>query len=173
MPAYVACERGYFREQGIDVQTAVEATAWLVPERLLRGQVEFAVIPWTRVAAANASGEPLVLICGSGCEEAAIVVRRGLAVKDVRSIALPQRGGMKDLTAAGLMSSLGWDEVETIRLPSGDAAILSVAGGGADAASMVEPYATMLEQLKIGTVIRRTGDLWPGVPGCSLVTAVR
>jgi NitT/TauT family transport system substrate-binding protein len=170
MPAYMACERGYFREQGIDVQLAVEATAWLVPERLLRGEVEFGVIPWTRVAAASVSGEPLVLVCGSGCEEAAIVVRRGLAAKDVRRVAIPQRGGMKDLTAAGLAQSLGWDEVETLRQPSGDGAILSLVGGGADAASMVEPYATMLEQLQIGTVVRRTGDLWPGAPGCSLVT---
>jgi len=170
MPAYVACERGYFREQGIDIQLEVEATAWLVPERMLRGEVQFAVIPWTRVVAASVRGEPLVLLCGSGCEEAAIVVRHGLATGEVRRVAIPQRGGMKDLTAAGLMCSLGWDDVETIRLPSGDGAILSLVGRGADAASMVEPYASMLEHLRIGTVVRRTGDLWPGAPGCSLTT---
>jgi len=170
MPAYVACERGYFREQGIDIQLEVEATAWLVPERMLRGEVQFAVIPWTRVVAASVRGEPLVLLCGSGCEEAAIVVRHGLATGEVRRVAIPQRGGMKDLTAAGLMCSLGGGDVETIRLPSGDGAILSLVGRGADAASMVEPYASMLEHLRIGTVVRRTGDLWPGAPGCSLTT---
>jgi ABC-type nitrate/sulfonate/bicarbonate transport system substrate-binding protein len=127
-------------------------------------------MPWTRVVAAAAEGEPLLLVCGSGCEEAAIVVRRGLDVDQVRKVAVPQRGGIKDLTAAGLMGSLGWDKVETIRVPSGDGAILALVGGGADAASMVEPYATLLEELKIGTVVRRTGDLWPGAPGCSLAT---
>jgi ABC-type nitrate/sulfonate/bicarbonate transport system substrate-binding protein len=35
---------------------------------------------------------------------------------------------------------------------------------------MVEPYATMFEQLGVGTVVRRTGDLWKDAPGCSLCT---
>jgi ABC-type nitrate/sulfonate/bicarbonate transport system substrate-binding protein len=170
MPAYVACERGYFREHGIDVQPTVEVSAWLVPELMLDREVEFAVIPWTRVVAASVLDEPLVLVCGSGCEEAAIVVRHGLAPEQVRTVAVPQRGGMKDLTAAAVMQKLGWEDVETIRLPSGDGAILSLVGRGADAASMVEPYASMLERLRIGTVVQRTGDLWPGAPGCSLVT---
>lgn len=170
MPAYVAYEEGYFREHGIDVELAVEATASLVPERMLRGEVPFGVIPWTRTVAASALGEPLIAVCGSGCEEAAIVVRRGVATGEVRTVAVPQRGGIKDLTAAGLTHSLGWDEAVTIRLPSGDGAILALVGEAADAACMVEPYATMLEHLGIGTVVRRTGDLWPGAPGCSLTT---
>jgi NitT/TauT family transport system substrate-binding protein len=170
MPAYMAYEEGYFREQGIDVDLVVEATASLVPERMLRGDAQFGVIPWTRTVAASALGEPLVLVCGSGCDEAAIVVRRGITMGDVRRVAVPQRGGIKDLTAVGLMHSLGWDEVVTIRLPSGDGAILALVGEAADAACMVEPYATMLERLGIGTVVRRTGDLWPGAPGCSLTT---
>jgi len=33
---------------------------------------------------------------------------------------------------------------------------------------MVEPYATMMERLGIGTAVRRTGDVWRGAPGCSL-----
>ena len=28
----------------------------------------------------------------------------------------------------------------------------------------------MMEELRIGRVVRRTGDLWPGAPGCSLRT---
>jgi ABC-type nitrate/sulfonate/bicarbonate transport system substrate-binding protein len=75
---------------------------------------------------------------------------------------------MKDLTAAGLMKELGAET--TIRLPSGDAAIIAFVGG-ADAAVMVEPYATMLEMRGLGRVVRRTGDVWPGAPGCSLATS--
>lgn len=170
LPAYVACELGFFRRNDLDVEVEIEPTAWVVPERMVRGQVAFAVIPWTRVAAAGARGEPLRLICGSGCEEAAIVVRHGLRPDRVRTLALPQFGGMKDLTALGLMHSLGWDAAEKIRFPSGDGAILALVGNGADAASMIEPYATMLAVQQIGTVIRRTGDVWPGAPGCSLAT---
>ncbi|MCW5891167.1 MAG: ABC transporter substrate-binding protein [bacterium] len=171
LPAYVAADLGLFRAHGLEVALDYAPTAWAVPERMLRGQVDFAVIPWTRVAAAGARGEPLVLICGSGCEEAALVVRRGCAPTDVARVALPQEGGMKDLTAVGLVQSLGWGEAETLRLPSGDAAILAFVGGGVDAASMVEPWATMLHHLGLGDVVRRTRDVWPGVPGCSLTTS--
>jgi len=171
LPAYVAAEVGAFRDHELDVTLEYAPTAWAVPERLARGEVDFAVIPWTRVAAAETRGEGLVLVCGSGCEEAALVVRTGCAPDQVRRIALPQEGGMKDLTAAGLVESLGWHDAETLRLPSGDAAILALVGGGVDAASMVEPWATMMVDLGLGHVVRRTGDLWPGAPGCSLATS--
>jgi ABC-type nitrate/sulfonate/bicarbonate transport system substrate-binding protein len=172
MPGYVAEAKQFFRQQDLDVQITIEPTAWVVPQRLLRGEIEFAVMPWTRVAAASARGEPLVVVCGSGCEEAAIVVRRGLSADQVRTVAIPQRGGIKDLTARGLIASLGWNDINWVRQPSGDGAILAFIGQGADAASMVEPYAAMLEGLNLGTILRRTGDLWPGAPGCSLTTTV-
>ena len=40
MPAYVAYERGYWSELGIDVAMTVEATAWLIPNRLLAARGE-------------------------------------------------------------------------------------------------------------------------------------
>lgn len=171
LPAYVAADLGLFRAHDLDVVLEYAPTAWTVPARMVHGQVDFAVMPWTRVAAAGARGEPLVLVCGSGCEEAALVVRNGCASDAVGRVALPQEGGMKDLTAVGLIQSLGWDAADTLRLPSGDAAILAFVGGGVDAASMVEPWATMLVHLGLGYVVRRTRDVWPGVPGCSLTTS--
>ena len=69
-----------------------------------------------------------------------------------------------------LLRRLGWQDVKLIRQPSGDGAILSFVGEGADAAAMVEPYAAMLEHLGLGQVLLRTGDVWPGAPGCSLTT---
>lgn len=171
-PAYVAFEKGFFAEAGVGVHLDVAATAWLVPQKLVSGESQFGVIPWTRVAAAEANDIPLVLLAGSGCEEAAIVLRTGIAAKDVKSVAVPQQGGMKDLTAMGLLEMLGWEDAEKVRMPSGDGAILALVGQGADAASMIEPYATMLEEIGIGTVIKRTGDVWPGAPGCSLATSV-
>ena len=73
----------------------------------------------------------------------------------------------------GLLEALGWSAARQIRQPSGDGAILAFVGGGVDAASMIEPYATMLEQQGLGRIIRRTGDIWPGVPGCCLTTSRR
>jgi len=106
-PAYVAYEKGFFADEGLDAHVSITPTAWMVPEQLLNGQSEFAVLPWTRVAAAESGEAPLKLLCGSGCEEAVIVVRKGLALSAVRSVAIPREGGMKDLTAMGLIDSLG------------------------------------------------------------------
>jgi ABC-type nitrate/sulfonate/bicarbonate transport system substrate-binding protein len=172
IPAYVAHERGFLADEGLEATLDLAATAWLVPQMLMNGDSHFAVIPWTRVAAAEANDLPLVLLAGSGCEEVAIVVRTGLDPSEVRRVAVPVRGGMKDLTAMGLIETLGWQDAELIRLPSGDGAILAFVGQGVDAASMVEPWATMLEELGMGRVIRRTGDVWKGAPGCSLTTTV-
>ncbi|HVP39946.1 MAG TPA: ABC transporter substrate-binding protein [Candidatus Saccharimonadales bacterium] len=173
IPIYVAHDRGFLEREGVASELVVESTAWLAPSRLHSGDTQFAVIPWTRVAASSGSEAPLVLVCGSGCEEAAIVVRRGLDPREVRRVAVPVRGGMKDLTAMGLLESLGWQGAELVRMPSGDGAIVALFGQGVDAASMVEPYATMLEELGVGTVVRRTGDVWKGAPGCSLCTTRR
>ena len=169
-PAYVAADRGLFAAAGLEPQIDIAPTAWVVPQRMAAGTLDFAVLPWTRVAAAAAEGEDMIAVCGSGCEEVALVVRPGIGLSEVRSVAVPHEGGMKDLTAAGLMKELGAET--TIRLPSGDAAIIAFVGG-ADAAVMVEPYATMLEMRGLGRVVRRTGDVWPGAPGCSLATSRR
>jgi ABC-type nitrate/sulfonate/bicarbonate transport system substrate-binding protein len=171
LPAYVAIEHGIFAAHGIAAEPIVAPTAWTVPERLRDGDVDFAVMPWTRVAAdVPRDGRRLVLVAGSGVEEAALVVRNGLAPEQVRRVAVPQEGGIKDLTAMALLRRLGWNDVQLVRQPSGDGAILSFVGLGADAAAMVEPYAAMLAHLGLGTVLLRTGDVWPGAPGCSLTT---
>jgi NitT/TauT family transport system substrate-binding protein len=172
-PAYIAQRRGLFADVGIDAHIDIAPTAWVVPSRLAAGEIDFAVLPWTRVATAKSHDEDLVLLCGSGCEEAALVVRPGIDLADVKTVAVPQEGGMKDLTAASLMQSLGLGPDDAVRLPSGDGAIIAFVGQGADAAVMVEPYATMLEVLGLGRVVRRTGDVWPGAPGCSLATSRR
>jgi ABC-type nitrate/sulfonate/bicarbonate transport system substrate-binding protein len=171
LPAYAAHACGMFADEGLESSVSVTATAWLIPEQLLSGACEFAVLPWTRVAAAETGEAPLKVLCGSGHEEAAIVVRKGMDISDVRTVAVPREGGIKDLTAMGLIESLGWGDCKQLRFPSGDGAIISFFGEGADAASMVEPYASMLEELGTGTVVRRTGDIWPGAPGCSLSAA--
>ena len=170
IPAYVAHERGFFADAGVETRLQLEPTAWTAPRALLNGEAQCAVIPWTRAALAAARGEGLVVVCGSGCEEAAVVVRRDIDVSEVRRVCVPLRGGMKDLTAMALIDSLGWQDAQVMRQPSGDGTIIALFGEGCDAASMVEPYATMMEALGIGRVVRRTGDVWPGAPGCSLTT---
>src|SRR5262245_13161745 len=94
-PAYVAHDLKFFTDTGIDARITLQPTAWVVPQQLTAGEIQFAVIPWTRVAAAAACNEDLVAVCGSGCEEAALVVRKGIELDDVETLAVPQEGGMK------------------------------------------------------------------------------
>lgn len=173
IPAYVAYGKGLFAKAGIEAKLELVATAWMVPEKLARGATDFGVIPWTRVAGGVHGESPLVVVAGSGREEAAMVVRRGADPSRVKKLAVPVEGGMKDLTGMGLLEPLGWGGVEILRLPSGDAAILALVGEAVDAAVMVEPFATMVEQLGLGTIIKGTGDLWRGAPGCSLTTSMQ
>src|ERR1700694_125849 len=94
LPAYVAIEEVFFAAQGIAAQPIMAPTAWTVPDRLRAGEVDFAVIPWTRVAADVPEGaRRLVLVAGSGVEEAALVVRTGLARGAGRGGARPGGGG--------------------------------------------------------------------------------
>ena len=172
VPAYVAHERKFFLDEGVNSEIKIEPTAWMVPTRLIHGDSQFALIPWTRVAAGEQNETPMCVLSGSGYEEAAIVVRNGIQTSEVKRVAVPLRGGMKDLTAMGLIESLGWSKAELFRQPSGDGAIISLFGQGVDAASMVEPYATMMEELGVGRIIKRTGDMWKGAPGCSLCTTM-
>lgn len=168
IPAYAACLKGFFAREDVDATFGITPTAWLVPQQLVKGDCDFAVLPWTRVAVAEEGEAPLRVVCGSGYEEAALVVQQALSNEQVNSIAVPREGGMKDLTAMGLIDTMGWSKATQLRFPSGDGAIIAFFGQGADAASMVEPYATMFEQMGTGRVVKRTGDVWPGAPGCSL-----
>ena len=173
LPAYVAYEKGFLAEAGIDAEISIAPTAWVVPQQMQSGTVQFAVIPWTRVASSCDSGIQLRVICGSGIEEAAIVLQPGVAPEEVTKVAVPHEGGIKDLTAMSLVQTMGWQDAELVRMPSGDGAILAFLGEGGHAASMIEPYATILEERGLGKTIKRTGDVWPGAPGCSLSTTAR
>lgn len=170
LPAYVAQKKGFFRDFDIEADFTIVPTAWLVPEQMVRGEVQFSIIPWTRIASCRSIGMPLKVICGSGLEEAAIVVKTGVSRDEVEKICVPHEGGMKDLTAMGFIKKLGWEDRRLVRMPSGDGAILAFLGEGGEAASMIEPYATILKERGIGTIISRTGDVWKGAPGCSLST---
>ena len=173
MPAYIACDLGFFRDVGIEVEVAVAPTAWVVPQRMAAGDIQFAVIPWTRVAACCDAGLELRVVCGSGIEEAAIVLQPGLNPEQVTQVAVPHEGGIKDLTAMSLVQTMGWQDAGLVRMPSGDGAILSFLGEGGHAASMIEPWATILNERGLGKTIKRTGDVWPGAPGCSLTTTAQ
>ncbi len=177
MPAYIAHEKGFFKELGLDISYSINPAAWVLPAKLISGEISFGIIPWTRTVSARDNGDDMVVIAGSGYEEAATVVRRDSGITRLselkgKRISLPAEGGMKDLTSQALFKKydITPENTEIIRLPSGDAAMLSLLSGRADATTNVEPYATMAVKLGIGKVIARGKDVLPKTPGCSITT---
>ncbi len=177
MPAYIAHEKGFFKELGLDISYSINPAAWVLPTKLISGEISFGIIPWTRTVSARDNGDDMVVIAGSGYEEAATVVRRDSGITRLselkgKRISLPAEGGMKDLTSQALFKKydITPENTEIIRLPSGDAAMLSLLSGRADATTNVEPYATMAVKLGIGKVIARGKDVLPKTPGCSITT---
>jgi len=180
MPGYVAYEKGFFKDQGLDVSCSVDPTAWILADKLISGDISFGIVPWTRVVSARDRGDDLIVISGSGYEETATVVRRDANINSLselkgKRISLPVEGGMKDLTSQALFKKYGItpQNTEILRLPSGDAAMLALLSGRVDATTNVEPYATMAVELGIGKIIARGKDILPKVPGCSLTTTDR
>ncbi|MDI6889274.1 MAG: ABC transporter substrate-binding protein [Methanocellales archaeon] len=177
MPAYIAYEKGFFKELGLDVSYSIDPTAWLLPAKLISGEISFGILPWTRTVSARDNRDNLVVIAGSGYEEPATVVRRGAEINSLselkgKRISLPAAGGMKDLTSQALFKKydITPENTEIIRLPSGDAAMLALLSGRVDATTNVEPYATMAVELGIGKIIARGKDVLPKTPGCSVTT---
>lgn len=177
MPAYIALKKGFFREVGLDVSYSVDPTAWLLPDKLLSGKISLAILPWTRTVSARDQGGNLVVIAGSGFEEPAVVVRRDSQINSLselkgRKISLPAAGGMKDLTSQALFKqhNMTPENTDILRLPSGDAAMLSLLSGMVDATTNVEPFAAMAVELGIGKILARGEDILPGTPGCSVAT---
>ena len=177
MPAYIAYEKGFFRELGLDISYSINAAAWLLPAKLISGEISFGILPWTRTVSARDNGDNMVVIAGSGYEEPATIVRRDSGITCLselkgKRISLPAEGGMKDLTSQALFKKydITPENTEIIRLPSGDAAMLSLLSGRADATTNVEPYATMAVKLGMGKIIARGKDMLPKTPGCSITT---
>lgn len=173
LPAYVAIEKGYFEEKGLDVDYKIDPTAWLVPEQLNNGDLTFSIMPWTRTVSARNEDKDLLVLAGSGYEETAVVVNKKSDIDDLsdlsgKKISLPAIGGMKDITSQKMFekNNISSDETEVYRMPSGDAALISFLSGEVDATTNVEPFSTLAVELGVGEIIARGGDILPKSPGC-------
>ncbi|PTD94666.1 hypothetical protein C9439_01280 [archaeon SCG-AAA382B04] len=178
LPAYIAMEKGYLDDKGFDYDYKIDPTAWLVPDQLVKGELTFSIMPWTRTVSARDEGNDLLVIGGSGYEETAVVVNKESDIQNLddlngKKISLPAVGGMKDITSQKLFEDYGIssDETEVYRMPSGDAAVLSFLSGEVDATTNVEPFSTLAVELGVGEIIARGGDILPKSPGCSVTAS--
>ncbi|OKY77999.1 MAG: ABC-type nitrate/sulfonate/bicarbonate transport system periplasmic component [Candidatus Methanohalarchaeum thermophilum] len=177
LPAYVAMEKDLFEEKGLDVEYDLDPTAWLLPDKLVSGQLDFTIMPWTRTVKSREQGKETVIVSGSGYEETAVVANKKSDINELEDmkghkISLPARGGMKDLTTMFLFKNnvISQENMDIYRMPSGDAAMLSFLSEEVDLTTNVEPYAMLAVEMGIGKIIGRGKDILPKSPGCSVTT---
>lgn len=159
-PVFVAAEKGYYAEEGLDVTLEPFAGGGNLAALTASGQLQAAAtgagpalwnavaldLPLTVVAPGHREGNPVatpLMISRESCETGAISRVADLAGK---SVAVNARGATEYWLAQALgTGGLTLDDVDLRTLAFPDA-VLALAGGALDAAMVAEPLATKAEQ---------------------------
>jgi NitT/TauT family transport system substrate-binding protein len=182
VPIYVAFDRGYFSQEGLDVDMQVLNDNSAIIQTLATNQSQFALTtPDPVIFNAIARGIDIKIVAPSTVNSqtdkpAQFIVRQDLidtgTVKtesDLRglNVAVPAQSSQwyveKTLSLGGL--TLKDVNVTVIRTPDVLAAFSSKA---IDAAWVPEPVATAINAQGIGKTIRITGELYPGAVAAAL-----
>jgi NitT/TauT family transport system substrate-binding protein len=169
-PVFVALEKGYYAEQGLDVELEPFAGG---PDPIIltgSGELDFAAIgagpafwnaaatglPVEIVAPGHAEGSPVatpLMISKQSCDSGAIT---GVADLQGKKVSVNARGATEYWLAQALgTAGLTLDDVDLQVLPFPDA-VAALASGAVDAAMVGEPLATKAEQ--DGIAVRLLSD---------------
>ena len=170
---FIATDRGYFREEGVDLETIVFSNASEMIPALATEQLETAVVgPNPAMLNAVARGVPMKVVLDQGSfrpgqGHQALVVRkevyergRGHRLEDLRGLSMAITPPGKGTTtacalAAGLQrAGLSLDDLDIQPLSFPDM-VGAFANGAVDSAMMSEPF--MTRSLRQGTIVRVMG----------------
>lgn len=174
---YVAREKGFFTEEGLDVREGGAFNA---------GPEEMSAFSAGDLDMGYAGTAPIVTFTGQDMADvkivaqanmvgSAIVVRNGLEAEDVaalkgRTIAVPGYSTVQDFLLRTALKKAGvGDKDVNIIVVKPPEMIPALAGGQIDAAVAWEPYPSMMVAQKAGRVLIRSGRIWPHHPCCMLV----
>ena len=178
---YVAFERGYYREEALDVSfQALPSTQ--VAQALTVNQIDVGVVnPDPALFNAMQRGLDIKLVAAlsrnaPGDKPASLVVRRDLvdrgryaSPKDLRGAIIAVPGPQSQFYVDRFMARDGLSiadvKLTTLRLPDMVPALNTRA---IDAAWATEPTPTIAEASGLGRVVAATGDLYPGGIGAAL-----
>jgi NitT/TauT family transport system substrate-binding protein len=165
-PVYLGIEKGFFEQEGLDldVQT-VQGGAEVVPQ-VMSGDVQIGFSNTPSLLAAAEAGLPVEIVAparGSGPAsrgdgrnlEGAVIVKRDSPIRSYadlagRTVAVNAVENVVDLTLSATLDrrGIGRDEVERLEVPFPDM-LAALDAGRVDAAVMASPFKTIAE---------RTGD---------------
>ncbi len=177
LPYLVALERGFFADEGLQVDDTRVSNGSVIADALARGELDVGTGGHLQTAAAVAAGSDQAFIAPLGFERApdhlciVLVSRRdrarSLGELAGRTVAVSARGAISELQ---LRIALAGARVRTVAMPFSrmrDA----LAAGEVDAASVVEPFASVLAQDPALMVLDR-GSLSGALPAGERVLIV-
>lgn len=155
-PVYIAQDKGYFADEGLQVQTQVMQNAAAIAPSVINGQLQFGTGAVTPFIAAAQKGLPLRAVANMAdtaatpaTDPSAILVAGGSSLKRPRDlvnhkVAVNGLGAITHVAAAEAIAKDGGDptSVTFVAMPFPDM-IPALKQGRIDAASVVEPFLTL------------------------------
>ncbi len=174
---FIADEKGYFREQGIDLERTPFDTAADMVGPLGTGQLEVgAGAPGAGLLNAIASQVPLKIVADKGRMDPghgyeAMVVRKALWDQGVLKSPADLKGRKIAIASLNISTEVALDtflrtggltvkDVDVIRLPHADMAS-ALANGSIDMGLPIEPFVTQIAERKIGVIWKRNDEVVP------------
>jgi len=179
LPAFVALEKGLFRDEGLTVETAGIFKAG--PE-LMSGfsaggiDAGYVGLSPALVAAANRTAR-IALIAQVNKNGSALVVGKNSTVRrssDLKgkAVAIPGHATIQDFLLRRMLTGAGIDEREVTIITIKPPEMISVLGSGQIAAFMAwEPYPSLAIGQAAGSVLTYSENIWPDHPCCVLAVS--
>jgi len=174
---YVAREKGFFTEQGLDVREGGTFSAG--PEEMSAfsaGELDMGYVGAApAITFASQGMADIKIVAQANTIGSSIVVRPGLDIADVnglkgRTVAIPGVSTMQDFILHKALAEAGVDPAEVkIIVVKPPEMIASLAGGQIDAAVVWEPYPTMAVAQNAGRVLITSAKVLPDHPCCMVV----
>jgi NitT/TauT family transport system substrate-binding protein len=185
VPLYVAVDRGYFLEEGLDVELLLSQDATSSAQMLAVGQAAFNLaVPDPVLFNAMARGVDVKLLASSTVNgptdrPAAFMVRADLiesgqyaSPADLRGLTIATPATSSEFYVERVLSQGGLtlDDVSRVTLPVADI-VAAFGSKRIEAAWEVEPLITAAVRRGLATSTAGTGQLFPGANGMNLVMA--
>lgn len=171
-PAYVAYDKGWFEEAGLELLPVFQVydSGVAIAAAMARGDIQIGYLGLTAAILTYARGVPIKVISGIHKYGYGLVARP--EIKEVSDLEGKKIGSLREGTVTDILLTLMIDKYQlddvTILRMSPSNGVLALITNSVDAAFIPEQHATIAEFNGFPMLIK-SQDLWPGMQGDVLV----